>query len=78
LDAAVIGAAQKVEHYEIAAYGTLVAFAQELGYEDAAELLEQSLEEEKEADEMLSEIAARTNSQASEAAEDEPAESRRK
>jgi ferritin-like metal-binding protein YciE len=61
LDAAIIGAAQKVEHYEIAAYGTLVAFAQELGFEDAAELLEQSLEEEKEADGTLTEIAAQTN-----------------
>ena len=39
LDAAVIGAAQKVEHYEICAYGTLIAFAQELGYDEIAELL---------------------------------------
>ena len=61
LDAAVIGAAQKVEHYEIAAYGTLVAFAKTLGRDDAAELLEESLVEEKEADEKLTEIAAAVN-----------------
>ena len=61
LDAAVIGAAQRVEHYEIAAYGTLIAYANELGYEEAAELFEQSLEEEKEADEALSLIASQVN-----------------
>jgi ferritin-like metal-binding protein YciE len=61
LDAAVIGAAQRVEHYEIAAYGTLIAFANELGYEEAAELFEQSLDEEKEADETLSQIASQIN-----------------
>jgi ferritin-like metal-binding protein YciE len=57
MDAGIIGAAQKVEHYEIAAYGTLVAFARRMGHSDAAQLLEQSLVEEKEADERLSEIA---------------------
>jgi ferritin-like metal-binding protein YciE len=57
LDAGIIGAAQKVEHYEIAAYGTLVSFARRLGYEEAALLLEQSLAEEKEADQKLTEIA---------------------
>ena len=56
-----IGAAQKVEHYEIAAYGTLVAFAKTLGQNDAAELLEESLVEEKEADERLTEIASSVN-----------------
>jgi ferritin-like metal-binding protein YciE len=61
LDAAVIGAAQRVEHYEIAAYGTLIAYANELGLDEAAELFEQSLEEEKEADETLTEIARGVN-----------------
>jgi ferritin-like metal-binding protein YciE len=57
LDAAIISAAQKVEHYEISAYGTLCAFAKALGHDDAADLLSQTLEEEKEADETLSGIA---------------------
>lgn len=61
LDAAIISAAQRVEHYEIAAYGTLVAFAHELDFEEVAQLLEQTLEEEKEADEVLSEIASQVN-----------------
>jgi len=49
-DAAIIGASQKIEHYEIATYGTLVAFAKTLGEDAAADLLHQTLEEEKEAD----------------------------
>jgi ferritin-like metal-binding protein YciE len=57
LDAGIIGSAQKVEHYEIAAYGTAVAYARLLGEDEAARLLEQSLEEEKEADTKLTEIA---------------------
>ena len=57
LDAGLIAAAQKVEHYEIAAYGTVRSMAEMLGQEDAAELLEETLEEEKEADETLTEIA---------------------
>jgi ferritin-like metal-binding protein YciE len=73
LDAAVIGAAQKVEHYEICAYGTLIAFAEELGYDEIAELLSQSLEEEKEADETLSEISAGVNKAACECEEEEEA-----
>ena len=56
-DAAIIGACQKVEHYEIAAYGTARTFAALLGNEDAIELLEETLEEEKEADNLLTEIA---------------------
>ncbi len=56
-DAAIISAAQKVEHYEIASYGTLRAFAKTLGLEKAAKLLEQTLNEEKDADESLTEIA---------------------
>ena len=64
LDVAMIGAAQKVEHYEIAAYGTLVAYAKQLGEDRAIELLEQTLEEEKSADEKLTEIALSLNDEA--------------
>ncbi len=60
LDAGMIGAAQKVEHYEIAAYGTLKTFAKLLGHDRAVGLLEQTLNEEKEADRILTEIAERT------------------
>src|SRR6185295_9432806 len=56
-DAALIGAAQKVEHYEIASYGTCRTFAQMNGHSDAARLLEQTLEEEKQTDKRLTEIA---------------------
>jgi len=56
-DAGIISAGQKVEHYEIASYGTLVAFATTLGESAAAELLMQTLNEEKEADQTLSAIA---------------------
>ena len=56
-DAAIISAAQKVEHYEIASYGTLRAFAETLGLDDIAQLLEQTLQEEKNADEKLTEVA---------------------
>ena len=57
LDAAIIAAAQKVEHYEIASYGTLVAWAQQMGHAEAVELLEQTLGEEKTADEKLTSVA---------------------
>jgi ferritin-like metal-binding protein YciE len=57
LDACLIAAGQRAEHYEIAAYGTLVAWAKSLGHDQAARLLEQTLEEEKSADETLSSIA---------------------
>ncbi|MEP7110327.1 MAG: ferritin-like domain-containing protein [Ferruginibacter sp.] len=56
-DAGIILAGQKVEHYEIATYGTLTAFARILGEAEGAELLHQTLNEEKEADEKLSEVA---------------------
>ncbi len=56
-DAGIIAAGQKVEHYEIATYGTLRQFAETLGLTEAAELLEATLEEEKMADEKLSEVA---------------------
>jgi ferritin-like metal-binding protein YciE len=49
--------AQKVEHYEIAGYGSLVALANQLGHKDAAKLLEQTLNEEKQTDQKLSQIA---------------------
>jgi len=55
-DAAIISAAQKVEHYEIASYGTLCAFAKTLGFEKAGDLLMETLEEEKGADAKLSQI----------------------
>ena len=57
LDAALVAAGQAVEHYEITRYGTLVAWAKELGHEDIAELLRQNLEEEKAADAKLNEVA---------------------
>ncbi len=59
-DAAMIGAAQRVEHYEIAGYGTARTFAEMLGHSDAAELLQKTLDEEKETDQLLSELALST------------------
>lgn len=56
-DAGIIGAAQKVEHYEIASYGTARTLAQTLGNNQIAELLEETLDEEKEADQRLTQIA---------------------
>ena len=64
LDAALIASAQKVEHYEIATYGTLATFAEVLGMDDAKDLLGQTLEEEKEADEKLTMIASQINPEA--------------
>jgi ferritin-like metal-binding protein YciE len=72
LDAAIIGAAQRVEHYEIAAYGTARAFAEHLGKNEAVELLQETLDEEKEADELLTQIAeSQVNLGASEEGEEE-------
>jgi ferritin-like metal-binding protein YciE len=56
-DAALIASGNQVEHYEMALYGTLVAFAQQLGFSDAARLLQQTLDEEKAADAKLTQIA---------------------
>jgi len=56
-DAGLIGATQKVEHYEIAAYGTVCAYAKLLGEDEALRLLHQSLEEEKQTDELLTQMA---------------------
>ena len=59
-DAALIAAAQKFEHYEIATYGSLIAWAETVGFTSARRLLEESLEEEKAADEKLTDIAEST------------------
>jgi len=56
-DAAILADAQAVEHYEITRYGTLTTWAKELGHDDAANLLHQTLEEEKRTDEMLTKMA---------------------
>lgn len=56
-DAAIIGAAQRVEHYEMAGYGTARAFAERLGYDEVVALLDETLEEESAANEKLTEIA---------------------
>ncbi|MFA1284385.1 ferritin-like domain-containing protein [Citrobacter telavivensis] len=56
-DAALIAAAQKVEHYEIASYGTLVTLAEQLGYKNAVKLLAETLNEEKETDLKLTDLA---------------------
>lgn len=66
MDAGIIGAAQRVEHYEIAAYGTAREFAQLLGEDEHVSLLEQTLEEEKETDQKLTQLAEEINSQAQE------------
>ena len=60
LDAALISSAQRVEHYEIAAYGTLRTYARQLGFDNHAELLQRTLDEEGEADKLLSQIAEST------------------
>jgi ferritin-like metal-binding protein YciE len=65
-DAGIIGAAQRVEHYEIAAYGTVKAFAQILGEDEHVSLLEETLNEEKEADQKLNQIAEEVNASAEE------------
>src|SRR6201987_3684655 len=68
MDAALIGAAQRVEHYEIAAYGTASEFAKILGESEHVRLLEETLQEEKETDEKLTELAKEINPQANEGA----------
>lgn len=71
MDAAIIGAAQRVEHYEIAGYGTVCEFAQLLGEEEHVPLLEQTLKEEKQTDEKLTQLAEQINSQAQQESEEE-------
>ncbi len=63
-DASIIASAQRVEHYEIAGYGTVKTYAKQLGKPDFARLLEQILDEEKEADQKLTQIASSVNIQA--------------
>jgi ferritin-like metal-binding protein YciE len=64
LDAALIGAAQRVEHYEMAGYGTVSAFAKELGESEHVSLLDETLEEEKQTDEKLSGLSGDINAKA--------------
>jgi ferritin-like metal-binding protein YciE len=68
LDAGLLAAAQAVEHYEISRYGTLIAWAEELGLEDAVSLLQETLEEEEATDEALTEIGKTAINQQAEAA----------
>jgi len=70
-DAALICAAQKVEHYEIATYGCLRTWAQQLDEDEAVKLLQRTLDEEAQADETLSEIAQTLNAEAAEGDENE-------
>ncbi len=69
LDAGLIGAAQRVEHYEIAAYGTVAAFAELLGESEQQSLLHETLQEEKETDEKLTELSREINAKANEGAD---------
>jgi ferritin-like metal-binding protein YciE len=69
LDAALIGAAQRVEHYEMAGYGTVSAFAEELGESKHVSLLNETLEEEEETDEKLTELAEVINAKANQGEE---------
>jgi ferritin-like metal-binding protein YciE len=70
-DAALIGAAQRVEHYEIAGYGTVRSMAETLGEDDHVSLLEETLEEEKETDEKLTELGEQINTQANESSNEQ-------
>jgi ferritin-like metal-binding protein YciE len=69
LDAGLIGAAQRVEHYEISAYGTVAAFAEVLGESEQQSLLNETLQEEKETDEKLTELSKEINVEANEGEE---------
>jgi ferritin-like metal-binding protein YciE len=71
VDAALIGAAQRVEHYEIAAYGTVCEFAKILGEPTHASLLGETLTEEKETDQKLTDLSRRINTQAIEKSPEE-------
>jgi ferritin-like metal-binding protein YciE len=77
LDAALIGAAQKVEHYEIAAYGTLVAYAKVLGLGEAERLLTETLAEEKQTDEELTQLASKINFESEQEADGDAGDARR-
>jgi len=79
LDAAIIADAQRVEHYEIAAYGTVCAMAKQLGQREALDLLKETLNEEEATDKKLTEIASRVNLEAAESAgmEEQPTSKRK-
>jgi len=74
LDAGLIGAAQRVEHYEIAVYGTVAAFAELLGESEQQSLLHETLREEEETDEKLTELSKEINAEANGADVDQEAE----
>jgi ferritin-like metal-binding protein YciE len=74
MDAALISAAQKVEHYEIATYGTLRTYAEMLGFDDQADILQETLDEEKDTDENLTELAVSCVNLEAEGEEDEEEE----
>ena len=76
LDAAIIASAQKVEHYEIASYGTVRTWARLVGEEEAAELLQETLDEEGEADHRLSELAENFVNPEADSEDDEESSSR--
>jgi len=76
MDACLIAAGQRAEHYEMAAYGTLVAWARVMGHDEAADLLQETLDEEKATDEKLSSLAeGGINQSAAEMGQDEEEES---
>ena len=78
MDAALIGAAQRVEHYEIAAYGTVCAFAELLGETEHLKLLQQTLDEEKQTDEKLTELSQQINVAANDQTSEKPPTGSRK
>lgn len=70
-DAAIIAAAQRVEHYEMAGYGTARTYADQLGEDEAADLLQQTLDEEKEADRKLTKLSSEINQESEEGTEEQ-------
>ena len=74
LDSALLATSQAIEHYEIARYGALRAWAEAMGMDEAAELLAQTLQEEKDSDEKLNEISSKLNRQAAGTEEEEEEE----
>jgi len=78
LDAALIAAAQRVEHYEIAAYGTVCTYAKQLGHREALNLLKETMNEEEETDKRLTQIASQVNLEAAEAEPTRAASSNKK
>jgi ferritin-like metal-binding protein YciE len=73
MDAAIIGAAQKAEHYEVAGYGTAKALAHLLGYDEHVSLLDATLKEEKETDQKLTQLSAAVNARAEQSGKGKPA-----